>query len=80
MYYAIKIETKNDSNGNPRRGWLVYDTKGKLEGFARDQFSGDSALRSASHRLTGRSDQIITLAVIGTTISHYNTALTHTAL
>jgi hypothetical protein len=27
MYVAVKIETKNDSSGNPRRGWIVRDVR-----------------------------------------------------
>ena len=27
MYVAVKIETKNDSSGNPRRGWIVREVR-----------------------------------------------------
>jgi hypothetical protein len=29
MHVAVKIQTKNDSNGNPRNGWIVREV---LEG------------------------------------------------
>lgn len=33
-YFAIYIGTTNDTNGNPRRGWLMYDLNPETSGIA----------------------------------------------
>lgn len=52
-FYAIKIETKDSANGNPRRGWLIYHTDGHLEGFADEGSRGNGALHNAAAKLAG---------------------------
>lgn len=46
MFTAIKIQTKNDSNGNPRRGWLVYQNN-SLAAYVDEGYLGNLALRQA---------------------------------
>ena len=29
----IKVNAQNDTNGNPRRGWISYDLDGRFLGF-----------------------------------------------
>lgn len=29
----IKVNAQNDTNGNPRRGWIRYDLDGRFLGF-----------------------------------------------
>lgn len=55
MYYAIKLNAGNDRNGNPRRGWLVYDaqptgdpehpTRSELVAWVEEGYAGIGALR-----------------------------------
>ena len=50
---AVRIRADNDSNGNPRRGWLVYKTPrgeydgGEYLGFVDEGYKGQSALTRA---------------------------------
>jgi hypothetical protein len=43
--YAVGIRTKSDSNGNSRRGWLIYSRTGELLAFMDAAGRGDSILR-----------------------------------
>ena len=43
---AIKIRTDNDTNGNPRRGWLIYTKEGEFLGFIDEGYGGRKALTS----------------------------------
>ena len=43
---AVKIVAKNDSNGNPRRGWQVFASDGKFLGFIDEGYGGRRALTS----------------------------------
>ena len=43
MHYAVKINTSSDSNGNRRRGWLVYSSDGVRLGFLKED-AGDFEL------------------------------------
>jgi len=52
-FYAMKIEANNDANGNPRRGWLVYDANGIFQGFADEGYRGSGALINAAAILAG---------------------------
>lgn len=56
---AIKVNAGNDRNGNPRRGWLVYSTKGSWFGFVDEGFEGRQALTS---RFPAAVDVVPTLA------------------
>lgn len=49
MHVAIKISTTNDTNGNPRRGWLVFTLRGRSElvAFVDDAYRGQRALTNA---------------------------------
>jgi hypothetical protein len=54
LYTAVKIVTENDTNGNPRRGWLIHALPaGGLVGFAADNYRGHVALSTAAAILAG---------------------------
>jgi len=42
---ATYVRTKNDVNGNPRRGWMVSDEQGRMVGFVDEGYTGRPALR-----------------------------------
>lgn len=42
--FAVKIETTNDRNGNPRRGWFVYASPGACLAFVEEGQEGQLAL------------------------------------
>lgn len=42
---TMKINAGNDRNGNPRRGWLLYDDAGVTVGFVDEGYSGTGELR-----------------------------------
>lgn len=43
---ALRIDAPNDTNGNPRRGWLVFDANtGKTIAFIDEGYQGERALR-----------------------------------
>ena len=44
--FAMKIKTKNDYSGNPRRGWLVYARNADFLGFVDEGYGGRRALTS----------------------------------
>lgn len=51
---AIKISTTNDTNGNPRRGWLIYQDASRggsmgfdLIAFVDENYAGNAALTRA---------------------------------
>lgn len=47
-YLAQYVTTKNDVNGNPRRGWIVYTSNGEnLIAFVLEGYKGKAALREA---------------------------------
>lgn len=50
---TIKIETTHDTNGNPRRGWLVYGADGAFLGFADENYRGTGALANVAAVLAG---------------------------
>lgn len=77
-YYAIKIRTDNDGNGNPRRGWLVYAANGDLQGFADEGYMGTAALKRAAEKLG--TEHIVVLADLGVPPREYRTALKHERL
>jgi hypothetical protein len=66
--YAIMINAGNDRNGNPRRGWLVYNADGRLLGFVDHAHVGRSALRD-------RFPQVVELGTIPTTPGAYRDAM-----
>lgn len=41
---AIKVRTIHDRNGNPRRGWAVFDEWGKLKDFVNEWYEGSQSL------------------------------------
>ena len=52
--FAVKLCAPNDRNGNPRRGWLVYETgqpdqhpSGTLLAFVEEGYMGRDALAGA---------------------------------
>ena len=45
--YAIYVDAGNDTNGNPRRGWVLNDKEGKYLGFLDEEYNGYSILRRA---------------------------------
>lgn len=66
--YAIKVNAGTDRNGNPRRGWLLYDAKGMYLGFVNEDYGGQKALRMVA-------PNHIELAVIPTTPAAYRQLL-----
>ena len=44
---AVHVNAMNNSSGNPRRGWIVYDTQGRKLGFVDEGYSGKAALTKA---------------------------------
>jgi hypothetical protein len=49
---ALRVVAPNDSNGNPRRGWIVWDAYGSNVGFVEEEYYGRAALQKA---LDGKS-------------------------
>lgn len=47
LTFAIEIRAVNDSNGNPRRGWIVLDKSGTKLGFVDHAYRGWGALKRA---------------------------------
>jgi hypothetical protein len=47
---AIKIRTKNDTNGNPRRGWIIVDEEGEVVNFIDEGYAGKGALHTYAHK------------------------------
>ncbi|MEV6851984.1 hypothetical protein [Actinoplanes sp. NPDC051411] len=47
--YAVKIDAGHDSNGNPQRGWIIYDHTGAQTGFIDEGFEHQAALAEAGH-------------------------------
>jgi hypothetical protein len=43
--YAVGINAGNDRNGNPRRGWFLYDAQGGYQGFLDEGYNGSSYLK-----------------------------------
>jgi hypothetical protein len=41
----IRIKTKNDINGNPRRGWLRTTSAGQVLGWIEEGYEGGVAIR-----------------------------------
>jgi len=41
----IRIRTKNDTNGNPRRGWLRTTSAGQVLGWIDEGYEGEGAIR-----------------------------------
>lgn len=66
MYFAVKIEADNDRNGNPRRGWLVYDQTGTYAAFVDEGYRGEQALRAEFSNVT-------VLTHVPTSASYYRT-------
>lgn len=52
---AVYVGTKNDVNGNPRRGWLV-DTGGGRAVFVDEGYGGRQSLKQACPTATQRFD------------------------
>ena len=43
--YAVGVDAGHDSNGNPRRGWLIYSPEGEWLGVLDEGYEGCSILR-----------------------------------
>lgn len=41
----VKIATRNDTNGNPRRGWLCLTAAGQVLGWIEEGYEGSDAIR-----------------------------------
>ena len=49
---AIKINAKNDRNGNPRRGWIILDTRNGYTvatDFCDEGYNGSAAVTSKGY-------------------------------
>lgn len=44
---VVRVRTTNDSNGNPRRGQMVYALSGEYLGFAAEDAAGERGTREA---------------------------------
>lgn len=42
---AVYIRTTNDTNGNPRRGWMIVNPDGTTAGFVDEGYTGYPAVR-----------------------------------
>lgn len=47
---AVKVCAKNDTNGNPRRGWLIINAVGNTIDFVDEGYRGNGALNFAGYR------------------------------
>lgn len=57
MIYKQQLRTTHDTNGNPRRVWLLYNAAGEVidtadEGYAGDPFRGSGAIQLPSISVT----------------------------
>ncbi|GAA4256520.1 hypothetical protein [Dactylosporangium darangshiense] len=57
---AVKLSAPNDENGNPRRGWMIFDSRGEYLGFVDE---GHAALRQAG--------AVVELHTVPTTAAFY---------
>lgn len=48
---AIYINAGNNSNGNPRRGWIITDGDGDFADFVNEGYGGKQTLREAGYSL-----------------------------
>jgi hypothetical protein len=47
----FKVNAGNDTNGNPRRGWVILSSRtGELEGFVDEGYRGTGALDVRGHK------------------------------
>lgn len=47
LFLAVKVNAKNDTSGNPRRGWKVFCTgNGSFLGFVDEGYNGWQAVYS----------------------------------
>lgn len=75
MLLAIYIRAKNDVNGNPRRGWLVYTKSGDLIRFVSEGLEGEGSLNNAFNPSNGeRTVYIKVIATLDVTVDAYNKA------
>jgi len=56
---AVYIATTNDTNGNPRRGWIVFGERGSVKGFVDEGYLGSAALAEAGWGSIERTAQRI---------------------
>lgn len=59
MLFKQQLRTKHDTNGNPRRVWVLYNARGEAirvadEGYAGDPFRGIVAVQLPSITVTPR--------------------------
>jgi hypothetical protein len=52
MTLAIHINAGNSKNGNPRRGWFIFDSQGTCLDFIDEGFQGVDSLRESAYRNT----------------------------
>lgn len=55
---AVYLGAPNDTNGNPRRGWAIYDVDGDFVSFVDEGYAGQGVLQIAypGIKSTGRID------------------------
>lgn len=46
-FLALRVLAPNDTNGNPRRGWIVWDSRGENVGFVPEEYYGRQAIFKA---------------------------------
>ena len=64
---CIKLRAKNDSNGNPRRVYVMLDSDGSIVGAAEEGYEGHGAIA----RLPGASGVKYTPVEFDTTPAEY---------
>lgn len=56
MPLAIHINAGHDTNGNPRRGWIIVDSQGAAIDFIDEGYAGTGALRTSAYSSAVPSD------------------------
>lgn len=65
MKVAIRVNAGNDTNGNPRRGWVIYEASGshlKAIDFVNEGYSGTEALAQSGYSGIAASSEPIVVS------------------
>lgn len=77
MYLAVYLHTANDNNGNPRRGWVIYEPAegyeyGHVLAFLAEGYEGRGPLLRLRKRAEGFMTPVVELGPIYVSPSEYN--------
>lgn len=64
VVYAVKVDAQNDTCGNPRRCWWVFDRTGTVVGTVDERYTGRQLL-------TGRYPKVIEALQLNVTPGDY---------